>query len=703
MLVFFVCVYNIHYKQRLKMNIFDTAIDLSDVKSSEWRKYIGNGYRSCYYTTDAERNGQIILLGYDTNGNPQTFICPHRSHIKYNVKYPTNERDIHGRYVETRTFANTRARQKYLDACNGALSVVECISPEKEFLHKLFDDVALDPKFNTQDLRTYYLDIETEMSEKFEYPKTARNRINMITIYDTLTKKYYTWTIGECEVKFEEEPLCDIPEEDFVLFKFYGSERAMLEHFLDWMIRNPADVWSGWNIQAYDAVYIVNRIERVLGNPDNVANGKLSRGTQMLSPFGRVTIRENNTKNERANKQAEILVDIKGIFIEDSMVLYRDKFKIKSPLDGGYGLSNVGEAEELGRKIEYEGNLKTLYTTNFQKFYEYNVRDVDLVRRIEEKCKMSQLARLITSFGLSDYNSIYSSIGYLIGSLQQFSKHEMGGSVFSSYKAVKSENESYEGAFVFEPIPDVYTDGIATVDYNSLYPSTIRALNISPETYVGKISVKPIIPGSDEFKFEPAIELKTCECQKFYILAANGQQKTLTRKELDELLEKKCIFTRNNTLLLKHEIKKGVITEWCAHFFNLRKATKDEMAKYKNIVNSGKVSGDELVKMKEIIGNLDSRQQAIKIMINSIYGMIGTAFSPIYNIHLAQTITRTGKFCNISAAEYVAEVFNEKFGDKFAMPPPPNLLDIVGRNKKMYICSGDTDTFFYLTKIRIKR
>ena len=385
------------------------------------------------------------------------------------------------------------------------------------------------------------------------------------------------------------------------------------------------------------------------------------------------------------------------------MVLYRDKFKIKSPLDGGYGLSNVGEAEELGRKIEYEGNLKTLYTTNFQKFYEYNVRDVDLVRRIEEKCKMSQLARLITSFGLSDYNSIYSSIGYLIGSLQQFSKHEMGGSVFSSYKAAKSENESYEGAFVFEPIPDVYTDGIATVDYNSLYPSTIRALNISPETYVGKLSVKPIIPGSDEFKFEPAIELKTCECDKFYILAANGQQKTLTRKELDELLEKKCIFTRNNTLLLKHEIKKGVITEWCAHFFNLRKATKDEMAKYKNIVNSGKVSGDELVKMKEIIGNLDSRQQAIKIMINSIYGMIGTAFSPIYNIHLAQTITRTGKFCNISAAEYVAEVFNEKFGDKFAMPPPPNLIDIVGRNKKMYICSGDTDTSKSSTKIYIKR
>jgi DNA polymerase elongation subunit (family B) len=279
----------------------------------------------------------------------------------------------------------------------------------------------------------------------------------------------------------------------------------------------------------------------------------------------------------------------------------------------------------------------------------------------------------------------------------------MGGSIFPSYKAAKSENESYEGAFVFEPIPGVYTDGIATVDYNSLYPSTIRALNISPETYVGKISTKPIIPGSDEFKFEPAIELKTCDCQKFYILAANGQQKTLTRVELDELLDTKCIFTRNNTLMLKHEIKRGVIAEWCAHFFNLRKATKKEKEKYDKMADNKNLSPEELAKIKEIIGNLDSRQQAIKIMINSIYGMIGTAFSPIYNIHLAQTITRTGKFCNISAAEHVAEVFNEKFGDKFSMPPPPNLLDIVGHNKKMYICSGDTDSAESSTKVYIRR
>ena len=686
------------------MSIYDNAVDLTDVKQSEWSKFIGNGYRSCHYTTDHERNGQIVLFGYDTDGNPQTFICPHRSYIKYNVKYPTSEKDIFGRYVETRYFQNAKARKRYLEACNGALNIVECISPEKEFLHKMFDKVALDPTFNTQPIRTQCIDIETEMSQQFEYPKTARNKINMITVYDSLTRKYYTWTTGDCEVDFKEEPLDKMPKDDFVLFKFYGNEPGMLNHFIDWFEENTPSVITGWNIQGYDIPYIINRIERVLGNSDNIGTDRLSRITKRLSPVGQVRIRQNNLQNERANKQAEILADIKGIFICDSLILYRDKFKIKNPLDGGHGLSNVGEAECLGKKIEYEGNLKELYEKNFQKFYEYNVRDVDLARKIEDKCKMGQLARMITSFGLSDYNSIYSSIGYLIGSLQMFSRTEMNDLVFPSYKAGKEEGESYEGAFVFEPIPGLYKDGIAVVDYNSLYPSTIRACNISPETYVGKISREPI-KDMVGFKGEPPIELDDDDGTKtYYIQTSTGQVKTIDKASLLKLLDEKCIFTRNNTLFLKHKIKRGVVAEWCAHFFNLRKKTKKEMQNLEMKLYRKEVPENEIWKVEEMIENLDARQQAIKIMINSIYGIIGTAHSPIYNIHMAQTITRTGKFCNISAAKHVAEVFNKRFGTKFALPPPSNLLDIVGSNdRRYYILSGDTDSCVASHNIHIRR
>ena len=669
------------------MSIFDNAVDLTDVPQSKWGEYIGDGYRSCHYTTDHDRNGQIILFGYDKNDNPQTFICPHKSYIKYNVRYPTAEKDIFGRYVETRSFKSAKARRSYLDACNGSLSVVECLPPEKEFLLKTFAHCALDPKFNTQPLRTHCIDIETEMSGPFEFPKTARNRINMITVYDTGTGKYYTWTLGDCEVDFKEEPLRDMPKEKFVLYKFHNNEKRMLEDFLNWFERNIPDVVAGWNIQGYDIPYIVNRIERVLGNPDNVGTEMLSPVTQRLSPVGRVRIRQNNLDNERANKQAEILADIKGIFICDSLVLYRDKFKIKNPLDGGYGLSNVGEAEELGRKIEYEGNLKTLYETDFQKFYEYNVRDVDLTRRIEEKCKMSQLARTITSVGLSDYNSIYSSIGYLIGSLTMFARTQMKGVIFPSFKEKKEENESYEGAFVFDIVPGLYRNGIGVVDFNSLYPSSIQAMNLSPETYIGKISKNPI-ENLALLKTEPPIDILHDDSIKYYLLPANnGSPKVISRKQLMELLKTKCIFTQNNTLFLKHSVKKGVVSEWCRHFYGLRNKTKKEMQKLEMALYRKEVPEKDIPKTKELIENLNSRQQAIKIMINSIYGIIGTSFSPIYNIHMAQTITRTGRFCNISASEYIKEWMKKNFNitEKYVTP-----------------YGGDTDSCTFLTKIYVK-
>jgi DNA polymerase elongation subunit (family B) len=100
-------------------------------------------------------------------------------------------------------------------------------------------------------------------------------------------------------------------------------------------------------------------------------------------------------------------------------------------------------------------------------------------------------------------------------------------------------------------------------------------------------------------------------------------------------------------------------------------------------------------------------------MINSIYGMIGTAFSPIYNIHMAQTITRTGKYCNIMASQHVKEVFNERFGNKHEITIPEYLRTekfseiekIVGFGKayKTYLISGDTDSAIFSTKINIRR
>jgi DNA polymerase elongation subunit (family B) len=396
-------------------SIFNNAIYLDDVPKSDWKNYIGNGYRSVCYTTDQNKHGKIIFFGFDKNDEPKTFICPWQSYIKYNVKYETSERDIYDHYVATKYFNSKYERDQYVKNANG-INIVECLKPESEFLHFMFDENVLDMNFNKQPLRLHYFDIETEISDKFEKPTDARNRINMMTIYDSLTEKFYTWSLQKCSLNFETEPIKDYPKDMFVIFDhFHNDELAMLEHFLSWMEDNYADISITYNGKAYDMPYLVRRIENTLGK----------NHAKRLSPVGRYFIKEVNHDNERADVSAEIEVNISGLFIADCLLLYRDKFQIGGSLDGGFSLDNVGEHEGCGNKIKYEGTLKDLYLNDWQRFYEYNIRDVDLLKRLDDKCKMIQLARQITSFGLADYNQIYGSIAYLIGSVISFSKPQM--------------------------------------------------------------------------------------------------------------------------------------------------------------------------------------------------------------------------------------------------------------------------------------
>lgn len=665
------------------MSIFTNAIYLDDVPKDQWRNYIGNGYRSACYMTNVQHEGQVVLLGFDLNGKPTTFVCPWKSALKYNVKYKTKEQDIYGRFVATKYFKTKYERDNYVSQAHG-LSIVECLKPEQELLHFLFDKDVLDLGFNKQAARIHYFDIETEISEQFEKPSDARNRINMMTIYDTATEKFYTWSLQKCTLNFNEEPICNYPKDKFVLFdSFHDDETALLEHFLSWMEDNYADINATWNGKAYDLPYLVRRIENVLG--ENAA--------KRLSPFNRYFIKQVNHDNARADVAAEIEVTINGLFIADCLVLYRDKFGVPGgTLDGGYSLDNVGEHEECGHKVKYEGTLKDLYLKDWQKFYEYNLRDVDLLKRIDDKCKLVSLARQITTFGLTDYNQIYGSIAYLIGSVMSFSKMQMGGKIFNSYMDEKKHFDSFEGAFVFPTVPGVYSDGIACIDFASLYPSNIRSINASPETFIGKLlvqyknedgSLKPI----DELH-EPMFNVfddnvaKADNVAALFLKTADGKRVKVDVDKVRDLINTKCIYTANNTLFLKHEVKWGIVAKWCEHFYNLRKSIKkNEMKALHKLQNEKDTMTEEEIKENELIEeNNHTAQIGVKAMINSIYGIMGTGHSPIANPDIAQSVTRQGRFCNQTTEKFIVKLFKERF----------NLSD----DCVSLAISGDTDSQF---------
>ena len=672
------------------MSIYNNAIYMDDVPKSQWKDYgIGKGYRSIIYSTDHDRNGRITLFGFDTNGDPKTYVFPWKSQVKYRVKYKTDEKDIYDNYVATKQFVNKAHRDAYVKEMDPKL-IVECLKPEQEFSHFMWDANVLEDDFNKQPLRIQSIDIETEISDQFMPPSQAENRINMITIYDNFTDKFYTWSLEHAEIDFKEDPLKDYPKDKFVFYEFHDNETNLLDHFLSWIESNYPDVSYGWNIRGYDWPYIVRRIENVLGKNE----------AKRLSPVRRYFIKDVNHDNKRSDIAAEIEVDIAGLFIADGLILYRDKFGISHP-DGGFSLDNIGEVEGCGHKIHYDGTLKDLYLTDYQKFYEYNVRDVDLCKRIDDKCKMISLARQITSYGLTGYGAIYSSISYLIGSVSAFSKEQMGGKIFKSFLAEKQHFDSFEGAFVFPTVAGVYRGGIGCIDFASLYPSNIRSINASPETYVGKVLIKRkdlqgmLLPVN--ISNEPALDLFDDNVTKYdssivgyELKLPNGQRKPVTLEWLRDLINTKCIYTTNNTLFLKHEVKWGVIAKWCEYFYGLRKSTKKkELACFHKLHDKNlTLSDEERAKLEADEERYHTAQIGIKAMINSIYGCMGTSFSPIANPDIAQSITRQGRFCNISTGNFIRQQF-----EKYFKIPKDYVIDI----------SGDTDSCFAETQIRIKR
>ena len=692
--------------------IFNEAMYFDDIPKEQWKSYFGKGYRSCYYTTDHEKHGRIILLGFDLQGNRKTFVFPWKPHICYVVKYKTEFKDQYDRYVAYKYFDSKQHRDNYVKNANG-LTIVECLDPATEFLNWAFDDVALDPTFNKQRLRIQTLDIETEISDGgFMRPGQeegqSENRINMITIYDDFTDKYYTWSLQKCEKKFTEEPLKDYPLDKFVIFdNFHDNEFDMLDHFTLWWEDNYPDVSFSWNGKAYDLPYIVTRVEKVLGKSS----------ARRLSPVGNYYVKKINHDNARADASADIEVKIAGLFIADGLVFYRDKFKTGEVLDGGYSLDNVGEHERCGNKIHYDGTLKDLYLKDWQKFLEYNIRDVDLCKRIEDKRKMIPQARQICSYGLSDYNQIYGSIAYLINCVRSFAKTQMKGKIFTSYLATKKSFSKFEGAFVFPTLKGVYRYGTGTIDFASLYPSSIRAANISPETYVGKILIyfkdslgNPVgweerdekdkviatwpVNFKNECRFNPfsnedsewgvnefgrkvrtVINAGDPEIDHLELMYPGGDKSgdpshkskrvAITLDQLKKLIEEKCIWTANNTLFLRHEVKWGVVSKWSEFFYNLRKQTKKKMLAIEHLLNNpeevAKMTPEEKYKNETDMKNLDCSQISIKQMINSIYGCLGTAFSPIADPNIAQSVTRQGRFCNMSASKFILKRFQELY------------------------------------------
>jgi len=429
-------------------------------------------------------------------------------------------------------------------------------------------------KFDISKIKLVTLDIEVASEEGFPDVESCSEEILAITIQDYTTKKIITW--GVKPFKHNRSDLT---------YHHCPTEYELLSHFINyWMVDVP-DVVTGWNIQMYDIPYICKRLNRVLGE-------KLMK---RFSNWGLVTEGE-----VFINGRKHTTIDVGGLTQLDYLDLYK-KFTYKA--QESYRLDYIAEVELGQKKLDHSefDTFKDFYNQGWQKFIEYNIVDVELVDRLEDKMKLIELALTMAYDAKVNYADVFYQVRMWDNIIYTYLKKR---NIVIPPKNKSQKDEKYAGAYVKEPIPGKY-DWVVSFDLNSLYPHLIMQYNISPETLMDErhptVSVDKILNQSLNF-----------ELYKDYAVCANG---AMYRKDvrgfLPELMEK--IY--NERVIFKKKML----------------AAEQEYEKTKN---------KELVKE---IARCNNIQMARKIQLNSAYGAIGNQYFRYYKLANAEAITLSGQ------------------------------------------------------------
>jgi DNA polymerase elongation subunit (family B) len=429
-------------------------------------------------------------------------------------------------------------------------------------------------KFDINKIKVFTIDIEVASENGFPDVESAAEEILLITIQDYTTKEIVTWGQGPFKIK-----------QDNVYYKRFNNEYDLLNDFINWWMENTPEVITGWNSKLYDIPYIVRRLDRVL-------NEKLMK---RLSPWGLVTERELYVSGRK-----QISYDIGGISQLDYLDLYK-KFTYTN--QESYRLDHIANVELGQKKLDHSefDTFKDFYTNGWQKFVEYNIIDVELVDRLEDKMKLIDLALTMAYDAKVNYEDVFYQVRMWDTIIFNYLKNR---NIVIPPKESTDKESKYAGAYVKEPIPGKY-DWVVSFDLNSLYPHLIMQYNISPETLLEEkhpsVTVEKIL--NRQIKFDDYSDYAVC---------ANG---AMYRKDV-----------------------RGFLPELMEKMYGERKIFKKKMLEAKQQYEKTPTKD-----LEKEIARCNNIQMAKKISLNSAYGAIGNQYFRYFKLANAEAITLSGQ------------------------------------------------------------
>ena len=453
------------------------------------------------------------------------------------------------------------------------------------------------------------IDIEVACENGFPNPQDAIEPLLSITIKNHSNKQIFVWGVGEYKTHRND-----------VAYVKCDNEKELIYEFLKFWQMNQPDVITGWNTEFFDIPYLCNRIKKLCGEDD----------LKKLSPWGSVS-----SKSIYSMGRSHQVYDIQGIAALDYYDLYR-KFTYTN--QESYRLDHIAHVELGERK---DGNpydtFRDWYTNDFQSFIDYNITDVEIVDKLEEKMKLIDLCLTMAYEAKVNYTDVLGSVKYWDILIHNYL---MDKGIVVPQKQDKEKSEKYEGAYVKDPQTGMH-EWVLSFDLNSLYPHLIMQYNISPETMKSEKTVP------------------------------NMSVDKLLDKKIDTSILKNTTMTPNGALFRTD--KKGFLPEMMQKMYDDRVKFKRAMLDAKQNLENTKDS-----KYEKQISTFNNIQMAKKIALNSAYGAIGNNWFRYYSHTMAEAITTSGQL----SIRWIEKKINQYMN---------NLLKT---KDKDYVIASDTDSVY---------
>tara|TARA_Y100000389_G_C17465082_1_gene524773 strand:+ start:174 stop:2675 length:2502 start_codon:yes stop_codon:yes gene_type:complete len=549
-----------------------------------------------FYTNVARYGNTLLYRGYNDHGvrvekkikfKPTLFV---RSKDK-----DTAWKSLDGLSLQPVDFNSMRDAKEWLETYKDMdnVKIYGNTNYMQQFIASAFPK---DIQFNRNTVNVANLDIEVASDDGFPEPETANYPVISICLKSSTSEVYHVWGLGDFDVEKREN------KDILVQYRKCNSETELLAKFMEYWTKNTPDVITGWYIKNFDMPYLINRVAKLAGT--EVSN--------KFSPWGLVSER-NVTVQGRVMKSYEIT----GISQLDYIELFK-KFGYSYGNQASYKLDHIANVVLGEKKLSYEehGNLHTLYKNDHQLFIDYNIKDVWLVSKIDEKMDLITLALTMAYRGGVNYDTTMGTTAIWDSIIHR----ELNQKKIVIPPKEDKHKTPYPGGYVKDPHIGAH-DWVVSFDLNSLYPNLIVQYNMSPETLVVDPDERHESGVNHYMNNSPRVN-------KDLSIAANG-----------------VTFSKE---------KQGILPKLISDYMLERKTTKKAMlaAMQKHADNPSDALSRE-------INQLENRQMAIKILLNSLYGAIGNQHFRYFDQRIAEGITLSGQLSIQWAERCINDEMNE--------------------------------------------